>query len=113
MQCWETAKIMSLVGIVFVLIGGLMFFVKNLKVKTSLDISAAAVSAVGFFIPAKLVGGCMDAGMACHTTAFPIIYGLLICMLCAALASIGKDFLAVKKRGSTPSIMLDNGRCVK
>ena len=80
MQCWETAKIMSLLGIIFVFAGVIKLLAKKSGIKTGIDISVMITALLGILVPAKLVGGCLNMGMSCHTVAFPFIYALMICI---------------------------------
>lgn len=80
MSCWETAKIMSLFGIAFVFAGVIKSLIKRPGIKIGIDVSVMVTALVGIFVPAKIAVGCMNVGMACHTVAFPVIYGLMFCI---------------------------------
>lgn len=93
MPCWETAKLMSLFGMVFVFAGVFKTLIKRSGIKTWVDVSVMATALVGILVPAKIAVGCMNMGMACHTVAFPVIYCLMFCIgITAFIGSIGNIF---------------------
>ena len=96
MRCWETARFMTLIGIGMVMIGLVMWLSSSLKIRAGFHGFAAAASMLGILIPMKLVGGCMDANMACNAVAFPVIYAVSSVIALAAAAFMIRDILTLR-----------------
>ncbi len=88
MPCWETAKILTIPGVIILLIGFASQFAKRSGWKITEHTGAAVTAWVSALIPAHFVCGCQSAEMMCHTVGFPMVYAIAAITGLAALVGI-------------------------
>lgn len=95
MMCWESAKLETLTGVVFLLIGFLSHHLKSGDKRRKLH-CIAIVSAIAAMLIAACCGSCHNPEMLCNNAGIPSVYAVSLLSVYFSLFAIMEETRAVK-----------------